>query len=231
MTPATQVKLLRVLQSREFHRVGETEPRRFDGRIIAATNRDLGAEIAAGRFREDLYYRLCSDVVLTPTLREQLDDCQDDLPFLVRLIAAKCLGEKAWPEQIDWLANLSIQWIESSPEMGRLYAWPGNFRELEQCVRSVMVRGEYHPAQHGVLPAGTSSHPAVTPLRQTALDSLVARLRAGDLTLDELTNHYCSLIYARSANLTEAARKLGKHRSTVESRLESALVDQYRRGS
>src|SRR5205807_1091162 len=70
--PAIQVKLLRVLQSRSFERLGETKPRRFEGKILAATNRDLAAEIRAGRFREDFYYRLCSDIVVTPTLADQL---------------------------------------------------------------------------------------------------------------------------------------------------------------
>ena len=60
---AIQVKLLRVLQSRTFQRIGETKPRRFEGKVIAATNRDLDEEIGAGRFRSDLYYRLCADVV------------------------------------------------------------------------------------------------------------------------------------------------------------------------
>ena len=70
--PAIQVKLLRVLQTRTFQRLGETEPRRFQGKVIAATNRDLATEIDAGRFREDFYYRLCSDVIVTPSLAEQL---------------------------------------------------------------------------------------------------------------------------------------------------------------
>src|SRR5262249_56406821 len=70
--PSVQVKLLRVLQSRTLQRLGETTPRRFEGKIIAATNRDLGAEIGRGHFREDFYYRLCADTIVTPSLYEQL---------------------------------------------------------------------------------------------------------------------------------------------------------------
>lgn len=65
-----QVKLLRVLQTREFQRIEESEPRQFRGKLIASTNRDLGADMLGGRFREDLYYRLCSDLIVTPSLRD-----------------------------------------------------------------------------------------------------------------------------------------------------------------
>lgn len=230
---AIQVKLLRLLQNREFYRVGETEPRKFRGRIIAATNRDLGREMSLGGFRQDLYYRLCADVVQTPSLREQLDDCPDDLIFLVRLIAAKCLGELASGEQIEWLANLTVEWIERCPELGLSYGWPGNFRELEQCVRSVMVRGEYHPPTL-YFPSHSESHSELmidrTGRPASVLDRFLADVRRGGLTFDEILEHYCSLIFSRSENLTETARRLGKHRATVESRVIAKLVDEFRHG-
>lgn len=216
---AVQVKLLRVLQSREFHRVGDTEPRRFHGKLIAATNRDLAHEIAGGSFRQDLYYRLCSDVVPTPALREQLDDCPSDLPLLVRLVAAKCLGEKATQDHLEWLAQLTVNWIERSPQLGLGYAWPGNFRELEQCVRNVMVRGEYHP-----LPIQAAPAAATTRVPNEPLDSFVDAVRRTSLSFDELLEQYCSLVFARSGNVAEAARRLDKHRATVQSRIREDLV-------
>lgn len=223
-----QVKLLRVLQSREFYRVGESEPRPFAGRVIAATNRDLGQEMAQGKFRQDLFFRLCSDVIHTPTLREQLDDSPGDLPFLVRLIATKALGARALEEHVEWLTNLTVQWIERSPELGSSYPWPGNFRELEQCVRSVLVRGEYHPP---VLPAAVSAGASATsPISgNRALAQFVSRLQAGNLTFDEVLEQYCSLVFSRSTNLSETARKLGKHRATIESRIVPELVEAFRR--
>src|SRR6185369_1282817 len=72
MDPAIQVKLLRVIETRTFHPVGDTAARQFRGKLIAATNRDLSAAMAKGQFREDLYYRLCSDQISTPSLAEQL---------------------------------------------------------------------------------------------------------------------------------------------------------------
>ncbi|MES2793794.1 MAG: sigma 54-interacting transcriptional regulator [Planctomycetota bacterium] len=232
LAPAVQVKILRVLQSREYYRVGETEARKFAGKVIAATNRDLGEEIASGRFREDLFYRLCSDVVRTPSLREQLVDCPADLPFLVRQIAEKCLGARAWPEQIDWLADLAVGWIEKSPLLGPTYAWPGNFRELEQCVRNVMVRGAYHPTKLSTSIHGSRMQspcePAAADNTRTALDRFIARVRASDLTFEEILEHYCSLVFARSENITEAARRLSKHRSTIQDRIKPELVDGFR---
>jgi transcriptional regulator with AAA-type ATPase domain len=223
---AVQVKLLRVLQSREFHRVGETEPRQFHGKLIAATNRDLAAEIAAGTFRQDLYYRLCSDIVTTPSLRAQLDDCPSDLPLLVRLVAAKCLGNKATTDHLDWLAQLTVEWIERSPQLGWGYSWPGNFRELEQCVRNVMVRGQYHPLSMHALPAA-----AMPPAAKTPVDAFVDAVRRTSLSFDELLEQYCSLVFARSGNLAEAARRLDKHRATVQSRIRDDLVTRFTDGT
>ena len=83
LDPAIQVKLLRVIETRTFYPVGDTAGRQFQGKLITATNRDLAAAIAAGRFREDLYYRLCSDQVTTPSLAEQLADAPELLRDLV----------------------------------------------------------------------------------------------------------------------------------------------------
>jgi transcriptional regulator with AAA-type ATPase domain len=226
-----QVKLLRVLQNREYFRVGESEPRRFTGKVVAATNRNLGQEIVSGRFRQDLFYRLCSDQLTTPSLREQLDDAPDELPHLVRIVAARCLGDRAWPEQIDWLTRLTVSWIESSPTLGPYYDWPGNFRELEQCVRNVMVRGQYHPVR---LP----THDSPLPTQATAaifvgstnpaVEAFLKRVRASDLTYDELLNYYCSLVFSRSEHLTAAASQLEKHRATIQARVRPDLVAEFR---
>lgn len=222
-----QVRLLRVLQSRDFHRVGDSEPRRFAGRVIAATNRDLGALIAAGQFRADLYYRLCSDVIHPPTLREQLDDAPEELNELVAHAARRCLGDVARPEFVDQLTQSALAWIESSPALGPNYAWPGNRRELEQCVRSVMVRGEYHPP---ALPLANQvvSSPTANP-KSIALQQFLAEVRAGRLDHDELLTRYCSLIHSQTGNVAETARRLKKHRVTVQSRIDSQWVDRFRR--
>ena len=143
LDPAIQVKLLRVLQDRKFSRLGETREREFFGKVIAATNRDLAAEMHAGRFREDFYYRLCADMISTPSLAEQLADRPEDLADLVRIIVARRVAT----DDVAELAGEVMDWIQHNPVLRAGYAWPGNFRELEQCVWNVLIRKEYHPAR------------------------------------------------------------------------------------
>lgn len=194
---ALQVKLLRVVQSRQFSRVGESQPRSFHGKIIAATNRDLAAEMHAGRFRDDLYYRLCSDLITTPALREHLADSPDDLHNLVLFVARRIAGEDA-----DQLAAEVEAWIDT--HLGPEYPWPGNIRELEQCVRNCLVRGEYHPSR----PRPRSDRPA-----------WIASAEAGLLSADELLQHYCHLVHEQVGSYERAAERLGLDRRTVKRRI------------
>jgi DNA-binding NtrC family response regulator len=230
LEPAVQVKLLRVLQSREFYRVGETRTRHFKGKVIAATNRDLAAEMHDGAFREDLYFRLWSDVIHTPSLREQLDDRPEDLFYLVRLVAERVLGNQAISEYVERLTNQTFNWINRSPQLGLRYAWPGNFRELEQCVRSIMVRGGYVPpclSDRAVRsPQEASAHAEAA---MSAVDRFVAQVRAGELSFDDLLDHYCSFVFMQEGNVTRTARRLGKHRATIRSRVKSDLVEKLAR--
>src|ERR1051326_9522343 len=92
---AVQVKLLRVIETRTFHPVGGTASRQFLGKLIAATNRDLTADMRQGRFREDLYFRLCSDVITTPPLCEQVQESPKAMRELVRYMANRVAGPEA----------------------------------------------------------------------------------------------------------------------------------------
>jgi transcriptional regulator with AAA-type ATPase domain len=202
--PSIQVKLLRVLQSRTLQRLGETTARPFEGKLIAATNRDLAEEIRKGRFREDFYYRLCADTVTTPALHEQLADGDDELDHLVRFICTRVAGEA----EAEALADDVIRAIEVSP--GPAYNWPGNFRELEQCVRSVMLRGSYRPRTAAVnLDA-----------RQRIADNIVT----GQFSADDLLRNYCTLLYATSRNYSTVAETLGLDRRTVRAKVDQELL-------
>lgn len=194
-----QVKLLRVLQSRTFQRLGDTETRMFQGKIIAATNRDLASEIRSGRFREDFYYRLCSDLIHTPSLREQLDDAPGELAGLVAHVARRMLGEK----EGMLFAEEAVGWIEKNP--GADYAWTGNFRELEQCVRNLLVRGAYRP------PASPT---------EGVVEDWNAMLGEGSLTAEEVLRRYTRQVHAQAGTVEETARRLDLDRRTVKARLK-----------
>ena len=126
---ATQIKILRVLQEKTFERVGGERTINVDVRVIAATNRDLMAEVAAGRFREDLYYRLNVVNIHLPSLRER----PEDIPLLVARFLKECAEEN----------GKDIQGIEPKAAMAlRAYHWPGNVRELRNVVESAVVLGK-----------------------------------------------------------------------------------------
>lgn len=205
---AIQVKLLRVLQTRTFQRLGETTNRRFEGKIIAATNRNLAEELAAGRFREDFYYRLCSDLIVAPTLREQLTDAPEDLRNLIDFLVERILGE----DDAEFAAEVEAWILE---HLRPSYAWPGNMRELEQCVRNVLIRGEYHP-----LPLHQPD-PVADPYRE-----LVEQVATGALTADELVARYCTIVYLQTGSYEQAARRLGLDRRTVKAKVDEGFLHQ-----
>ena len=207
-----QVKLLRVFQDRTFQRLGETENRTFEGKITTATNRDLAVEMRSGRFRTDLYYRLCADQIETPSLREQLADSPDDLHDLILFIARQRI--QLSDEEAAALAPEVETWIDECPSLGRNYPWPGNVRELEQCVRNVMIRKEYHPV--GAAECDSTDDPC---------RALAAALSRGELTAEELLRHYCTQMYAQCGSLQEAARRLRLDRRTVKSKIDHRLLE------
>jgi transcriptional regulator with AAA-type ATPase domain len=206
LDPALQVKLLRVLQTRTFQPVGDTTNHEFAGKLITATNQDLGAAMHARLFREDLYYRLCSDVIVTPSLEEQLRDSPSVLPELVLFIAKRIAASDA-----EALADEVEQWIRTGLHPD--YPWPGNIRELEQCVRSVMIHGEYQPAR--------------MPLRPALQDTLDG-IEHGAFTADKLLSRYCTLVYSQTGNYQETARRLQLDRRTVKSKVDEELLARLR---
>ena len=128
LTPATQVKLLRVLQERKFQRVGSTQWIETDTRLIAATNRNLEEEVKTGRFREDLYYRLRVIPLTVPPLRER----KEDLPLLIDHFIRRFSEREN--RQIERIAPRALEWLSA-------YHWPGNVRQLENCIEGMIVLG------------------------------------------------------------------------------------------
>jgi sigma-54 interacting transcriptional regulator len=192
-----QVKFLRVLQAREFQRIGETKPRMFLGKLVAATHRDLDEGLQAGWFREDLYYRLCADRIQTPTLRERIEADPRELLLMVSVLSERIAGAEYGPA----LAKEVLDWV--SHDLGAGYGWPGNVRELEQCVRNVLVRKRYRPARR---------------VRdKSALDQALLESR---LDAETLLDRYAALVYAETRSYVEAGRRLGLDRRTVKDRAD-----------
>jgi len=126
MSPKLQVKLLRVLQEREFERVGESRTIRVDVRVIAATNQHLEDEVDARRFREDLYYRLNVVPVYLPPLRDR----HGDIPLLIDYFVARYAKENK--KTITEIDPAALQWLTN-------HRWPGNVRELEHTIERAVV--------------------------------------------------------------------------------------------
>jgi len=129
LQPETQVALLRILQEREFERVGSSQPIAVDVRVIAATNRDLELAVASGTFRQDLFYRLNVFPIRTPSLRER----KDDIPLLVEYLV----------ERYARRAGKKIKHIKrKTMELFRAYDWPGNIRELQNVIERAVILSE-----------------------------------------------------------------------------------------
>src|SRR5207244_13084156 len=126
MSANTQAKILRVLQEHEFERLGGTRTLKVDVRLIAATNRDLTTMVAAGTFREDLYYRLNVVTIEMPPLRERKEDIQPLAHFFIRRFAGEL------KKKIDGLEPEALKLLMR-------YNWPGNIRELENAIERALL--------------------------------------------------------------------------------------------
>ena len=162
-SPSIQVKLLRVIQDRSFERVGGTETLRTDVRLIAATNRDLGAEVKSGRFREDLFYRLSVIRIQMPPLRER----REDIPLLVEAFVREFNREHG--RKVTGMTRGVLDRLCR-------YPWPGNVRELKNCVEGMVVFAE------GKRPLDLSDLP--DPLREVESEGEALRVTVG-MTVEE----------------------------------------------
>jgi PAS domain S-box-containing protein len=202
-----QSKLLRVLQEGEFEPVGSSQTRKVDVRVIAATNRDLSADVKAGRFREDLYYRLHVFPIPVPPLRERSGDVE---LLAQRFIERYCERSGKAPLELtaDCLRRL------------RSYHWPGNVRELENVIeRAVIIARDTRLPLREILPVH-SSHPA----RQRTYTGAESALHTKDeLRRLEKETVIRALEQAnwRVAGAQGAARKLGMPASTLSSRMKA----------
>ena len=198
MTPATQIKLLRVLQEREATPVGGTQPVPVDVRLIAATNRDLEGDMKGGRFRSDLYYRLNVIAIHLPPLRAR----KDDIPlladeFLRRMAAER--GQTPWAIGTDAMAAIMA------------YDWPGNVRELENALERAATLTKVDEIAASALPARVT---------ERRIPSLVAERPSANPPLDVVERAYVTwVLQSVGGNKTRAAEVLGIDPSTLYRKL------------
>jgi len=197
VSPAMQVKLLRVLQEREVTRVGESRARKVDVRVVAATNRDLNSEVSEGRFRKDLLYRLRVVEIKVPPLRERRDDI---LP-LARVLLADAAERMKRP-----IAGLTPK---AADQLLR-YDWPGNVRELQNALERAVALAEKPRIDVGDLPEEVrAALPSATP---------IGRVRS----LDAMEREYIlAVLAANDGNQTRTAKQLAIGESTLYRKLKS----------
>ncbi|HEX6965250.1 MAG TPA: sigma-54 dependent transcriptional regulator [Gemmatimonadaceae bacterium] len=194
---ATQVKLLRVLQERTVRRVGDPHPRAVDFRLVAATNVSLGDEVRAGRFREDLYYRLNVFPITAPPLRER----KGDIPLLIEWFRKRFARDNAFdPPQV---APLTLARMLE-------YDWPGNVRELEHYLERAFTTFAGDPFIPFIPPAADDGQPQ---------RDLLARAFDGQWPLRRLEHEYMLDVIQATATRQAAASWLGVSRRTLERKL------------
>jgi DNA-binding NtrC family response regulator len=187
-----QAKLLRFLEERRYERVGDVRTFEVDVRIVAATNRDLDAEVAAGRFRADLFYRLAVVPVRLPPLRERCEDLAALVDHLLTSLAARHGREVP---SVDPAARDAIA----------AYAWPGNVRELANALERALVLSPGAALGPESLPDAVLAPPA----------QASAEAYPGDLSLEEVERRHVRRVLASSATLEEAAARLGINPTTL----------------
>jgi len=195
-----QIKLLQVLQDRIFSPVGSHENQRFSGRVIAATNRSIDELRAKKLFRDDFFYRLCSDIIHMPSLFQRIQERSDELDNLLDHTVQRILGKPA-PELAESILKIIRQQIPED------YPWPGNVRELEQCVRRILLKQQYRG--DNILSAADTTN---------TFNELLLR---GGFTAQQLLSRYCALLYERLGTYESVAKQTGLDRRTVKKYIDS----------
>ena len=191
----TQVKLLNVIQDRTFSPVGSHEKLRFSGRVISATNRDIEQLRKDRLFRDDLYYRLCTDVIEIPSLQQRLKENPKELRLLVKGLVNRVIDNPS----SDLISHIEKNIRASVPKH---YSWPGNVRELEQCIRRICLTGSYHIAEE---------------INSTNFqNSFLLSDNAGESSAQQLLQNYCRFLYERHGSYEAVARITHLDRRTAK---------------
>ena len=201
-----QIKLLQILQERTFTMVGDHKQVKFQGRVIAATNRSLKELRNQGKFRDDFYYRLCSDVITVPTLRDQIKENPKSFDEILKHTVDRIMGKPS-TELHTVIKNILVA------ELDKDYAWPGNVRELEQAVRRVLITSQYKTMSEEVSP----------PVQ----NSILEHIQTGNLDAKNLLESYCTILYQKYGTYEKVAQITKLDRRTVKKyiRLSEPVIE------
>jgi transcriptional regulator with PAS, ATPase and Fis domain len=198
-----QIKLLQVLQERTFSPVGSHVKKRFHGRVIAATNKPISQLRHEKKFRDDIFYRLCTYIISVPSLRQRIKEERNELDILLTFLVGRIVGT-AEERIVSMVRELLDRDLEKN------YEWPGNVRELEQAVRRIFLTRHYHGDLEG----------HSTNFKEDFLKSVAD----GALDAATLLQQYCHMLYKKYATYEEVSRRTGLDRRTVKKYVLAATV-------
>ncbi|MCD4741811.1 MAG: sigma 54-interacting transcriptional regulator [Desulfobacteraceae bacterium] len=199
-----QIKLLQVLQERIFTPVGSHVKCRFQGRVIAATNKSVKDILSGKVLRDDFYYRLCSDIIEVPPLSERIKEAPAELDTLLAFTVDRMTGTKS-QNLIDRVKRVI------NKDLGEDYTWPGNVRELEQCVRSVLLKRSYQGEALDLKPPANLT------------EQLIADIKNKNIDIPSLISGYCTILYEHYGTYEKVARKTGLDRRTIKKHIDNQL--------
>jgi len=193
---SVQIKLLKVLQERTFTVVGGHRIEPFQGRVIAATNKSIDNLRKEGKFRDDFYYRLCSDIIRVPSLREQINEDPHTLGILLNHTIERIIGEPTRELALE-LQKIIIK------EVGPEYKWPGNVRELEQAARRILLTKHYQ----GDL---CDNSPEIEKTK------FIKDVEDGTIAAQDLLTSYCKMLYVKFGTYEKVAQVTKLDRRTAK---------------
>ncbi len=188
-----QIKLLKVLEERVFTPLGSHEVHRFEGRVIVATNRPLNELRRRGEFRDELFYRVCSDIIHFPPLRDRIAESPEELRVLVETLASELTGGCDAEREACLMDAITAG-------VGAGYAWPGNVRELSQCLRRILLTGAYGGDRMSDEGSG---------------DGFLAQVGSGALDAETLLAGYAARLFRTYGTYEEVARRMKVDRRTA----------------
>lgn len=188
-----QIKLLKVFQERIFNPVGSHEKIKFEGRIIAATNKDIKTIRNQKKFRDDFFYRLCSDIIEVPPLRQRINEDIEELYDLIKYLIKRIIGSES-EELVNIVKDVILK------NLGSNYTWPGNVRELEQCIRSILLKRDYK----SVL------------FEKNQESDFINKIEKGTINVEELIKNYCKKLYSKYKSYQDVSNITGLDWRTVK---------------